>query len=116
MGSPYHSTIHAPEFRAPLVESAQEVSPEELPREDQLCKLDPLMKQSRVAEGMLVRKLAQETRIATAVIEALERGSADRLPEHAYLSSMLPQLERRLVPTPGVFYRSFLLLWTGICT
>ena len=52
---------------------------------------------------MSVRKFAQEMRIATAVIEALERGSVDRLPEHAYLSSMLPQLERRLVPTPGFF-------------
>ena len=71
VSSPHLSTIHAPEFPDPLVESPQEVSPEELPREDQLCKWDPLMKQSRVAEGMSVRKLAQETRIATAVIESL---------------------------------------------
>ena len=46
--------------------------------------------------GLSLRDLANETRITTPVIEALERGWKDRLPERAYLASMLPQLERRL--------------------
>ena len=54
-----------------------------------------MMKQRREAEGLTLRELAQETRITTPVIEALERGWSDRLPERAYLASMLPQLERR---------------------
>ena len=36
------------------------------------------------------------------MIEALERGWSDRLPERAYLASMLPQLERRLALTPAL--------------
>jgi hypothetical protein len=43
-----------------------------------------------------LRQLAQDTRISTAVIEALERGWRDRLPEPAYLRAMLPLLERHL--------------------
>ena len=82
--------------------SAQEAAPEELSREEQLCQLGQLMKQRREAEGLTLRELALETRITTPVIEALERGWSDRLPERAYLASMLPQLERRLALTPGV--------------
>ena len=82
--------------------SAQEAAPEELSREEQLCELGQLMKQRREAEGLTLRELALETRITTPVIEALERGWSDRLPERAYLASMLPQLERRLALTPGV--------------
>jgi hypothetical protein len=40
--------------------------------------------------------LAQDTRISTAVLEALERGWRDRLPEPTYLRTMLPLLERHL--------------------
>ena len=61
-----------------------------------------MLMQRREAEGLTLRELAQETRITTPVIEALERGWSDRLPERAYLASMLPQLERRLALTPGV--------------
>ena len=82
--------------------SAQEAAPEELSREEQFCELGQLMKQRREAEGLTLRELALETRITTPVIEALERGWSDRLPERAYLASMLPQLERRLALTPGV--------------
>ena len=60
------------------------------------------MKQRREAEGLTLRELALETRITTPVIEALECGWSDRLPERAYLASMLPQLEPRLELTPGV--------------
>jgi transcriptional regulator with XRE-family HTH domain len=64
--------------------------------------LDPLLavgrslREAREARGLGLRQLAQETRISTAVLEALERGWRDRLPEPAYLRTMLSLLERRL--------------------
>ena len=76
-------------------------SPEESTRESQLLELGQLLRARREAEGLSLRALAQDTRITTPVIEALERGWADRLPERAYLASMLPQLERRLSLAPG---------------
>ena len=81
---------------------SQETVPDQLSRDEQLRELGQLMKQRREAEGLTLRELAQETRITTPVIEALERGWSDRLPERAYLASMLPQLERRLALMPGV--------------
>lgn len=75
--------------------------PEETTRESQLLELGQLLRARREAEGLSLRALAQDTRITTPVIEALERGWADRLPERAYLASMLPQLERRLSLAPG---------------
>ena len=82
--------------------SSQEVAPDGLTRDEQLRELGQMLTQRREAEGLSLRELAQETRITTPVIEALERGWSDRLPERAYLASMLPQLERRLALTPGV--------------
>ena len=82
--------------------SSQEVAPDGLTRDEQLRELGQMLTQRREAEGLTLRELAQETRITTPVIEALERGWSDRLPERAYLASMLPQLERRLGLTPGV--------------
>ena len=55
-----------------------------------------MLRQRREELGLSLRDLANETRITTPVIEALERGWSDRLPERTYLASMLPQLERRL--------------------
>ena len=75
--------------------------PEESTRKSQLLELGQLLRARREAEGLSLRALAQDTRITTPVIEALERGWADRLPERAYLASMLPQLERRLSLAPG---------------
>ena len=40
--------------------------------------------------------------MTTPVIESLEHGWSDYLPEHAYLASMLSQVERRLTLTPGM--------------
>lgn len=54
------------------------------------------MRQSREASGISLRQLAQHTRISTAVLEALERGWRDRLPEAAYLRTMLPLIEAEL--------------------
>lgn len=64
--------------------------------------LDPLLaaghvlREAREAEGIGLRQLAHQTRISTVVLEALERGWRDRLPEAAYLRTMLALLERRL--------------------
>ena len=63
--------------------SAQEVAREELCREEQLRQLGQMMKQRREAEGLTLRELALETRIITPVIEALEHGWSERLPEPA---------------------------------
>lgn len=58
------------------------------------------LRQSREARGLSLRQLALQTRISTAVLEALERGWRDRLPEAAYLRTMLPLLEAELdLPT-----------------
>lgn len=54
------------------------------------------LRQAREARGLNLRQLALETRISTPVLEALERGWLDRLPEAAYLRTMLPLLERHL--------------------
>lgn len=50
----------------------------------------------REACGMSLRQLALDTRISTAVLEALERGWRDRLPEATYLRTMVPLIERHL--------------------
>ena len=62
------------------------------PGSSNFCQLGQLMKQCREAEELTLRELALDTRITTPVIEALERGWSDRLPERAYLASVLPQL------------------------
>lgn len=55
-----------------------------------------MVRRAREEQGLGLRQLALQTRISTAVIEALERGWRDRLPEPAYLRAMLPLLERQL--------------------
>ena len=69
--------------------------------------LDPLiaagraLRQQREARGLSLRQLAMATRISTAVLEALERGWRERLPEATYLRTMLPLIERQLELEPG---------------
>ncbi len=69
--------------------------------------VDPLiaaglhLRQQREAQGLSLRDLARDTRISTPVLEALERGWRDRLPEPAYLRTMLPLIERQLQLRPG---------------
>jgi transcriptional regulator with XRE-family HTH domain len=68
---------------------------------------DPLLaagqelRRRREEHKLSLRDLAVETRISTAVLEALERGWRDRLPEATYLRTMLPLIERRLELDPG---------------
>ncbi len=51
---------------------------------------------ARESRGLSLRQLAQETRISITVLEALEKGWRDRLPEPAYLRTMLALLEEHL--------------------
>jgi len=63
---------------------------------DPLLEAGRVLRQAREARGLGLRQLASETLISTPVLEALERGWRDRLPEAAYLRTMLPLLERYL--------------------
>jgi transcriptional regulator with XRE-family HTH domain len=71
------------------------------PPKDPLLITGQQLREAREAQGLGLRELAQQTRISTAVLEALERGWRDRLPEPAYLRTMLPLLEERLQLSPG---------------
>ena len=66
------------------------------PQEDPLVSMGRRLRQEREARGLNLRQMALETRISTPVLEALERGWRDRLPEAAYLRTMLPLIEQRL--------------------
>ncbi len=59
------------------------------------------LRQGRQKLGMSLQELAAQTRITTPVLEAIENGWSERLPEPAYLSAMLPRLERHLELTEG---------------
>ncbi|MEB3170849.1 MAG: helix-turn-helix domain-containing protein [Synechococcaceae cyanobacterium] len=63
---------------------------------DPLLQAGRRLREAREAQGLGLRQLAQETRISTPVLEALEKGWRDRLPEAAYLRTMVPLLEQRL--------------------
>ncbi|MFO7630669.1 MAG: helix-turn-helix domain-containing protein [Prochlorococcaceae cyanobacterium] len=71
------------------------------PSEDPLLTIGREMRRRREERGLNLRQLALETRISTTVLEALERGWRERLPEAAYLRTMLPLLERHLALEPG---------------
>lgn len=64
--------------------------------------LEPLLaaghclRTGREQRGLSLRQLAMETRVSTAVLEALERGWRERLPEPTYLRTILPLLEQHL--------------------
>ncbi|MCT0248773.1 RodZ family helix-turn-helix domain-containing protein [Synechococcus sp. CS-205] len=66
------------------------------PREDPLLQAGRLLRQQRESQGLSLRELAIETRVSTPVLEALERGWRERLPEPAYLRTMLTLLEQHL--------------------
>ncbi|QNJ25554.1 helix-turn-helix domain-containing protein [Synechococcus sp. SYN20] len=55
-----------------------------------------LLREQRERKGLSIRDLSKEVRITTPVLEALERGWQDRLPEAAYLVAMLQRLETYL--------------------
>ena len=55
-----------------------------------------LLREQRERKGLSMRDLSNEVRITTPVLEALEHGWQDRLPEAAYLVAMLQRLETYL--------------------
>lgn len=67
-----------------------------LPPPDPLRTAGQLVREAREAKGLSLRDLAQRTRISIAVLEALEGGWKDRLPEATYLRAMLPLVEHHL--------------------
>jgi transcriptional regulator with XRE-family HTH domain len=75
------------------------------PSADPLLAAGQLLREARERRGLGLRQLAQETRISTPVLEALERGWRDRLPESAYLRTMLPLIERHLDLEPASLQR-----------
>lgn len=67
---------------------------------DPLRAAGQMLREAREEKGMGLRDLAQRTRISIAVLEAMEGGWKDRLPEATYLRAMLPLLEHQLdLPT-----------------
>jgi hypothetical protein len=68
---------------------------------DPLRAAGQVLRDSREAKGLRLRDLAERTRISIAVLEALEGGWRDRLPEAPYLRTMLPLLEHALDLPPG---------------
>lgn len=70
------------------------------PPQDPLQAAGRTLREAREARGLGLRDLARETRISTTVLEALEKGWRDRLPEAAYLRTMLPLLEH-VLQLPG---------------
>lgn len=69
---------------------------EEIEPINPLIEAGQLLRQRREERGLSMRDLSREIRITTPVLEALERGWSDRLPEAAYLGTMLERLERHL--------------------
>lgn len=63
---------------------------------DSLLALGAQLRAAREKEGLSLRQLAEVTLISAAVLEALERGWGERLPEATYLRTMLPLLEGQL--------------------
>lgn len=72
---------------------------------DPLLAAGQLLREARERRGLGLRQLAQDTRISTPVLEALERGWRDRLPESTYLRTMLPLIERHLDLEPASLQR-----------
>ena len=70
-------------------------SPKELQEEALRC-FGKRLQQERERQGLSMRQLALDTRVSTAVLEALEKGWLQRLPEAAFLGTILHKLAERL--------------------
>jgi len=77
------------------------LAPDHADAQSPLQQAGQLLRQSREQRGLSMRDLSREIRITTPVLEALERGWSDRLPESAYLGTMLTRLERHFDLPPG---------------
>ena len=67
--------------------------------EDHARILGAMIREQRELLGLTLRDLATQIRITTPVLEALERGWIDRLPERAYLASMPVSYTHLTLPT-----------------
>ena len=72
------------------------VNTPELEHQIILEQLGRSIKSRRESLGLTIRELAVETKITTPVLESLERAWVSRLPERAYLYSILKQVEQKL--------------------
>jgi transcriptional regulator with XRE-family HTH domain len=66
------------------------------PGVEPLLELGKSLQQRRESMGLSMRQLSLETRVSTAVLEALEKGWTKRLPEALYLGTILHKLAERL--------------------
>lgn len=64
--------------------------------EPPLQELGHRLQERREQLGLSMRQLALDTRVSTPVIEALEKGWSDRLPEAAFLGTIVQKLADRL--------------------
>lgn len=68
---------------------------------DSFLEVGRRLRVARESHGLSLRQLAQETRISITVLEALEKGWRDRLPEPTYMRTMLALLEQHLALERG---------------
>ncbi len=68
---------------------------------DDLTVIGKVVKERRELSGITRTSLSNKTRISVAVIEAIENGWEEQLPEEAYLSKMLITLEKELMLKEG---------------
>ncbi|HCV56469.1 MAG TPA: hypothetical protein DGR08_02630, partial [Synechococcales bacterium UBA12195] len=62
----------------------------------QLEQLGDRLRERRESLDLTMRQLALDTRVSTPVIEALEKAWSDRLPEAAFLRTIIDKLADRL--------------------
>ncbi len=71
-------------------------APTPIATETPLQELGHRLEARREELGLSRRQLALDTKVSTAVLEALEQGWTDRLPEAAFLGTILQKLTQRL--------------------
>ena len=81
--------------------SAVVVSRGDLDGGDPFLEVGRRLRIARESRGLSLRQLALETRISITVLEALEKGWRDRLPEPAYMRTILALLEQHLALESG---------------
>ncbi len=74
----------------------QEINNEHISYTNSIMETGKILRETRKKLGISRSDLAVKTKITTAVLEAIEKGWTEKLPEQAYLSSMLFILEDEL--------------------
>ena len=78
------------------VKSSQKISIKQQQQEAALRSFGLRLQREREQQNLSMRQLALDTRVSTAVLEALEKGWIQRLPEAAFLGTILKKLAERL--------------------